>query len=262
MKKINFIEENSNKNKAIIFLHPKNIANWIFDKQFNQFNDYNLIFIDLPNHGDSFNLSNFSISEVTDLLKDFIIKLNKEEVNLIGIDLGGQISLDILSKYPELINKVIISGVELIDEKDKVSYDKSIVNVLDETKAILDSKDDNFLIRAYLRYFGIGKEYIKDISNTFKNQDYENLKKISYESLNYSIDSNPKDPNKDLLVCFGSYDTIWCKSSVYEIKKVFKNAKILKIEKATNLWNVRHFKEFNQLINNYLKSQNTFSLEN
>ncbi|MCC7553197.1 MAG: alpha/beta hydrolase [Methanobacteriaceae archaeon] len=262
MEELNFLEENTLKKKAIIFLHPKNLANWIWSKQLNVFKNYHTIFLDLPNHGKNKNNSKFTVKETVETLKDFILNLKKEEVNLVGIGLGGQIAISLISKYPNLINKTIISGVDVSLKEDKTSYENSIVQVLSDTKEILDNKKEGFLTFAYLRHFGIKKDYYDDLFNTFKNQDYENLKRISFESLNYSLDFNPKNNSKEILLCFGSYDTIWCKSSAHDIKKLYPNTHIMKIDNAVHLWNIRNSKKFNNIILDYLKSHNKSSLKN
>jgi len=253
MNNLNFIEENPEQKKVLIFLHPLNLSLWIWNKQFKEFNNFNNIFIDLPNHGKSNKNFNFEISKTVDILKEFILELNKEEINFVGIGLGGQIAIEFISKYPNLINKVIVSGVQSIDEKSKESYETSIVQILNKTKKILDSKSEDFLALAYLRYYGIGKEYYEYLFKNYLNQDYENLKRISYENLNYSLNKKPKDKSKEILVCFGSYDTIWVKSSVFKIKKIYTNVKPLKIENATHLWNIRKYKLFNKLLKDYFK---------
>lgn len=121
MKKLYYIEENPNKKDSILFLHPKFLGNWIFIKQENTFNNYNNLFIDLLGHGKS-DFEEFSFDKCIDYLLDIIKEKNKKgEVHLVGIDLGGQIALRILARYPDLIGKVIISGVYYI-KNSIVSY--------------------------------------------------------------------------------------------------------------------------------------------
>lgn len=87
-----------------------------------------------------------------------------------------------------------------------------------------------------------------------ENPNYNNLKKISYESLNYSLNLKLKDKSKEILILFAEYDTIWVKLSSIAIKNIYKNSKILEIKKTTHLLNIRSFREFNKIAIDYLRN--------
>ena len=247
LNKLSYIEENTEAKKVIIFLHLKNLSSWIWINQTNSFKNYHSIYIDLPSHGDSYFNTDFSISQTTETLKEFIKDLNKEEINLVGIGLGGQVAIEFISKYPDLINKTIISSIECVS-----NFKCDYFNVLNETKPILDSKKEGFLTLAYLRHYGLPKEFYSDIFKDCENPNYDNLKKISYESMNYSLPKTIKDKNKEIMILYGEYDSIWVKKSSKEIKNKFNNSKILEIKGATQLWNIRKYKMFNKIVSTYL----------
>lgn len=256
MKTILYYDEEGEKNKNIIlFLHSKNLANLVFDEQRNFFKKYHCIYLNLPNHYKNPKNSIFTIKKASENIKDFIKPKKKGEINLIGIGLGGQIAIELLSNYPELINKVIISGVETIDNEEWKSKKDSIINILDKTKDILDSKNVEFLTLAYLRYFNMKKSYYKKIFKCFEKESLENTKNISYESFNYRLNLHPKDPSREILICYGTKEDKRCKSSAYDIKSVFMNSIIMEVYKGVHLWNMKKGELFNQIALDYFNNR-------
>lgn len=62
--------------------------------------NYRVIAPDLPGHGDSkTTLENYSIADIADILKEFLDKLNIDQVAMFGHSLGGYITLAFAEKY-------------------------------------------------------------------------------------------------------------------------------------------------------------------
>lgn len=111
---IYYEEEGEDNKELIIFLHSNLLSNWIWKNQRTSFEDYHCIYLDLPNHGNSYFFNDFSIKNSGELIKDLIgekSSLRKsnprskvKKVHLIGVSVGGQIILYLLAKYPELID--------------------------------------------------------------------------------------------------------------------------------------------------------------
>ncbi|MDR3063697.1 MAG: alpha/beta hydrolase [Methanobrevibacter sp.] len=126
-KKIYFEEYGDKSNETIIFLHTKLMGNWIFEKQKEFFLNYHTIFLDIPNHSKSHldGGTEFSIDESTETLKDFIVEHGRNKMaHLVGIDLGGELILNLISIYPDLVLTAIVSGVNLYfsNYNDLINY--------------------------------------------------------------------------------------------------------------------------------------------
>jgi pimeloyl-ACP methyl ester carboxylesterase len=77
------------------------------------FKDYHLIIPDLPEHGKSANIKPFTIKTAAGLVINIIKTLaHQGEAHLVGIGMGGQLVLEILDRAPELVDRVMISGVQ------------------------------------------------------------------------------------------------------------------------------------------------------
>ena len=123
-------EMGENNDEIILFLHTKLLDKWIWKKQkenyHKYFNDYHCIFIDLPNHGDSKSKEEFSINRASIEIIEFIEHLteNKEKsangINIVALGLGASIAIEILNKDPNMIDNLILSGMEIADFKEPI----------------------------------------------------------------------------------------------------------------------------------------------
>ncbi|MCL2688110.1 MAG: alpha/beta hydrolase [Methanobrevibacter sp.] len=199
--KLYYEEIGENNQELIIFLHSNLLSNWIWEKQRN-FSNYHCIYLDIPNHGNSFFEDDFSISKSSEIIKDLIEEKRVyangyyKKVHLVGIALGGQIILYLLAKYPELIDSAVVSGVNLKESYNNINQNniEEILETLDKLKIdILDKKHPDFIIKGYLAEYGISKDYLDKVKgsiskiNSNEIDKSENLNLITKKSLAFEI---------------------------------------------------------------------------
>lgn len=273
-RQLAYEEIGEDKSEIILFLHTKLLDKWIWKKQMEGYEDYfngfHCIFLDLPNHGESKSPEDFSISKASDEIKGFIehlidIKHNEEDmqdankINLLALGLGASIAIEIINENPDLIDNIILSGCEIADFKE--SEGDSVINRLAKTQGeYLNEKPDSFIIKAYLRYFGISKEYFDDVERIL-DRSVKEEKRIAFESLNYTIPNNLKNDcegvfsqKENVLIIFGNKEDLNCTKSAIGLKSIFKNGKLLEIEKGNHLWNIIDSELFNKITSDFIKS--------
>ena len=254
-------EENS---ETILFLHSKLLDKWIWKRQKEDYDKYfkgsNCIFLDLPNHGDSISKEEFSIDkssiEISEFISHIINNKGIERVNIVSLGIGGSIAIEILNENPNIIDNLILSGLEIADYKE--SETDSIANGLAKAQSeYLNEKSDMFITKAYLRYFGIKKEHYNDMEKIL-DISINDERKIAFESLNYTIPESLKD-NKDIiekdniLIIYGTKEDLNCTKSAIELKNILVNAKLVEIIRGNHLWNIIDHDLFNTIINNFIK---------
>ena len=260
-------DEIGKENKeTILFLHTKLLDKWIWKKQKENYDKYfkgfHCIFMDLPKHGDSKSEEIFSIDksaeDILNFMEDLIELKNIKKINIVALGLGGQIAIELINKNPQIIDKLILSGLEIADFK--VNKEESIINRLAKTQSeYLNEKPDTFITKAYLRYFGIKKEHYTDVERILE-RPIKDEKTIAYESLNYTIPNDLKNnkeilEKEDILIIFGSKEDLNCTKSAIELKNLFKNAKLIEIIKGNHLWNIIDYELFNTIIIDFIKSK-------
>ncbi|MDR2967141.1 MAG: alpha/beta hydrolase [Methanobacteriaceae archaeon] len=272
-----FEEYNNNKNEAIIFLHSNLLSNWIWKYQKNSFNNHHCIFIDLPEHGKSQTGNNFSIDKSAEIIKSFIEKrLKGKQVHLVGIAIGGQIILQLLAKYHELIETATITGVNLqTSVRSTANKDENLANLLSDIRnekidqslavikelkiEILDKKKPDFIIKGYLAEYGLGKEYLKSLKESIYSIDEKNLISITEESFKFKlpeIDINHcKKENINLLVLYGTKEYPKVKKSAKIIEDHFNNTQIFSVYRSIHLWNIHDCEWFNEVIDEFISNK-------
>lgn len=271
-KQLAYEEIGENYGETILFLHSKLLDKWIWKKQkedYDQFfKGYHCIFLDLPNHGDSKSDEEFSIDRASLEVSDFIEHLiegksrdfpNIQKINVVALGLGASIAIEIINKNPQAIDCLILSGVEIADYKEEES--NSVINRLAKTQSeYLNEKPDTFIIKAYLRYFGISKEHYEDVEKILERSIKEE-EKIAFESLNYRlpddlINNDELLEKENILVAFGNKEDLNCAKSAIELKSLFRNGKLVGIDKGNHLWNLIDNELFNTIIIDFIKSNN------
>jgi pimeloyl-ACP methyl ester carboxylesterase len=103
-----------NKNKAtIVLLHGSGLSHivWSLTEQYLSNQDYNVLAIDLPGHGNSEGTCLKSIEEISDWLEEVFNELNISKITIIGHSQGCLEALEYYSKYPKRVkNLVFVAG--------------------------------------------------------------------------------------------------------------------------------------------------------
>ena len=258
-------EEIGKENReTILFLHTKLLDKWIWKRQkenYNEyFNGYHCIFLDLPNHGESKSDEEFSIKsasdEISDFIKDLFEEKKIEKINIVALGIGGSIAIEIANNNPQIIDNLILSGLEIADFRE--SETDSIVNRLAKTQSeYLNEKPDTFITKAYLRYFGIKKEHYDDVEKILERSIKEEMR-IAFESLNYTIPESLKDnegliEKDNILIIYGTKEDLNSTKSAMQLKDILKNAKLVEIIKGNHLWNIIDYELFNTITSDFIK---------
>lgn len=94
----NYVEHNTNAQNALVFIHGNSHSHKIFRKQeaLKLQKDFRLIFLDLPGHGDSERLPEYTLPIVSELVSEFIQLRKIENYAVIGHSFGGHVAIHAL----------------------------------------------------------------------------------------------------------------------------------------------------------------------
>ena len=100
------------KKQTIVFLHGSGMSHiiWSLTEQFFSNQNFNVLSIDLPGHGNSDGPCINTIEKITDWLEKAFIQLNLSDLVLIGHSQGCLEILEFAHKYPTRIKKLIFVG--------------------------------------------------------------------------------------------------------------------------------------------------------
>ena len=107
---------------------------WSLHEQFYASQGFNVLSVDLPGHGNSEGPSLKSIEKISDWIKSLMLKINIEKIIIIGHSQGGLVGIDFASRYPELIEKIV-----LVANSYKMPVNQDLIDLAEagDEKAVL-----------------------------------------------------------------------------------------------------------------------------
>lgn len=212
----------------------------------------------------------YSIAEMAEYLKTIIDHLNLKpsHINLLGISSGSTVALEFLRKYPSYVNKVIFSGIPLINDphlKDKNEIAQKIYEL-----------DFSLWIRMFIghiiseNFLDVFKPEVLDILNKrlierYQEQHCEHSIFRLYEAiLEYvaQIESFKNDflaIKSDILNIVGEYDRFTPKEEQKLLKNLFKKVQYVEFKESGHLVILEKQKEFTNYIRDFLSNNPTLS---
>ena len=124
------------KKSTILLMHGSGLTHivWSLHEQFYASQGFNVLSVDLPGHGNSEGPSLKSIEKISDWIKSLMIKINIEKIIIIGHSQGGLVGIDFASRYPELIEKIV-----LVANSYKMPVNQDLIDLAEagDEKAVL-----------------------------------------------------------------------------------------------------------------------------
>jgi len=124
------------KKSTILLMHGSGLTHivWSLHEQFYASQGFNVLSVDLPGHGNSEGPSLKSIEKISDWIKSLMLKINIEKIIIVGHSQGGLIGIDFASRYPELIEKIV-----LVANSYKMPVNQDLIDLAEagDEKAVL-----------------------------------------------------------------------------------------------------------------------------
>ncbi len=248
-----FKETGKENPETIVFLHGGALAGWMWEKQLEAFNDYHCLVPDLPEHGKSSEVKPFTIEGAANQVLDLIrSQAHGGKAHVVGISLGAQIIVEMLSKSPELIGHVLISGT-LVRRLPATDF---LLKLLDYTiKAYTPIKDTDFLIKANIRSYNIPKEYFKPLKDATESISSESLNRILHENMLFKIPEGIEQVNNPVLIIAGGKEYGIIKESARDLTKVLPNSQNFIAENMVHVWNLTASEFFNEVLRAWINDK-------
>ena len=124
------------KKSTILLMHGSGLTHivWSLHEQFYASQGFNVLSVDLPGHGNSEGPSLQSIEEISDWVKSLINKIDISKIILVGHSQGCLASIDFASRYPELIDCLV-----LVAGSYKLSVNQDLIDLAEagDDKSVL-----------------------------------------------------------------------------------------------------------------------------
>jgi len=196
--------------------------------------NFNVLFIDLPGYGENYNLNIFCIDKYLDFIYKEItnyINLKKiDNINLLGWSLGGNISILLAKKYPNIFKKIILlcsNPCFVKSNTNKYGMNKDdFLNFYHNIQTNPKKASEKFLI---LQFFGLDKNTLKkyylELKKLYECQKLPDIKTLIFNLslLNQDIRPILKNLDNEMIYILSEKDNLIPKDIAKYLTYIKKN---------------------------------------
>jgi pimeloyl-ACP methyl ester carboxylesterase len=250
-----YIKETGKSNdETIVFLHGDGIAGRMWDKQIESFSDYHCIVIDLPEHGKSSEIKPFTIKSSAEMIIDIIKKrARNKKAHIVGISLGAQIIVQILSTAPEVIDHAFISGAIARSVPPTESFLKRLDHLIE---IYVPVKNNNLLINSYMRSYNIPRSLFSNFKESTCIIKPDSSSRIIKETMLFKMPDGLEKANIPVLVMTGEKDYRIVNESARNLLSILPNSKRASAPKSGHMWNMENPEMFNNALMAWITDNN------
>lgn len=247
-----FKETGASNHETIIFLHGGGISSWMWDKQLEALKDYHCLVPDLPEHGRSIEMKPFTMKGSAKMIIDLIKERSLNgKAHVIGLSLGAQITVQILTMAPKVVDHALISGAltrEIYGPKTL-----KMLNVL--FKAYIPFKDIDFLIKLNMKSNGIPLEYFDEFKKDTKTLTLSSLRNVIKENMSFRIQDELCKAKNPVLITVGEKEQKIAYKSAIDLNKCLPNSKAYKVTNLGHSWPLESSKLFSDVLRAWINDK-------
>ncbi len=246
-------ETGENNDETLLFLHGDGIAGWMWDKQVESFSDYHCIVVDLPGHGKSSEAKSFTIKDTAEMIIGIIRDhAHGKKAHLVGISMGAQIIVQILSTAPEVVDHALISGT-LVRTAAPTEIFLKLLNHLIEI--YIPVKNNPLYIKSYMRSYNIPKNLYNKFKESTCAIKQDSLDKIIRENMLFKMPKDLENAYVPVLVMTGEKDYRIVNESAEKLMNVLPNSKRAYALRVGHMWNMENPELFNNVLRAWINDE-------
>ncbi len=215
--------------KTIIFLHGGGLSSAMWQPQFEFLQDYHCLAPDLPEQGNSANIGPFTFADASRLVADMIReRVPNGRAHIVGLSIGGAVTVRLLLDAPEVIDHVMISGTAT-----RINAGLAVLMRVNEPFMHFLSPDQQ--TNLMLRQFHIPTEYRDLVLEGVRACKPEANAHFSKELTKIELPHKVQSP---VLVVVGQKETIVAKHAAQQLIKEMEGARGVMVPGVGHAWNL------------------------
>lgn len=124
--------------------------------------DFNILSIDLPDHGKSEHSVRFSFTDYAESIIALLAQLNISRVNAVGHSLGGKVAMQMALAHPEIVSTLTVLDIAPVAYEPRHSnVFKSLLNV--KLESIQDRKDADKMMSEFVKEASVRQFLLKSL---------------------------------------------------------------------------------------------------
>jgi pimeloyl-ACP methyl ester carboxylesterase len=203
---------------AILFLHAIGTNGWMWEDQFLRLEGFRCIAPDLPGHGLSRSIAWRSLEDTADLVADVIRREIGRQVHIVGLSLGAYVGLTLLSRHQELVDRAVLSGLNVLPLPYKRLMIISAWMAAPLLKLPLSA-------RINARALKIPAEHVEAYSQSMRPLSLHSFLAASGDAIRFTVPQNASEITNPTLLIAGEREHAFIHRSIAMLHDVLPNAR-------------------------------------
>jgi pimeloyl-ACP methyl ester carboxylesterase len=117
---------------TLFCLHPIDSSGRIFNRFLSELAEVRSIYApDLPGYGESDSSPTRDIADAASAISDLANDLRLRQIDLLGVQYGAEVALELAAARPELVRRLVLAGVPTAARLSVVKQQRLVINVAD-----------------------------------------------------------------------------------------------------------------------------------
>ena len=219
---------------TIVFLHGGGVGGWMWKPQIAQLqNDYHLLVPDLPEHGHSRDVKPCTLQNAAVQVVELIrARAHGGRTHVVGLSLGAQTTIELLSEAPELIDHAVASG-PLMRPLPGIGA----TNLM--AKMYWPFRNATWLVKWNMKGLGVPEEYFEDFRKDTAALTIDGFVRMTLANGNNRVPANLQRVTVPTLLLVGEKELKIMRESVRDLLAVMPSAKGYVVSGAIHNWSLQ-----------------------
>lgn len=228
------------KKETILLLHGGGAGAWMWKKVIPLLSDFHCLVPDLPEHDHSADVRPFTFSKASELMMNVITeKSHGGSAHLVGLSLGAQLGVQMLSDFPKIIKSAFLSSPMLkpVFGSNLGFYNEDVLRWLHRI-FMQPLKNWDWWIQLNMKYSaGIPQEFFPDFKRGFQIMSEDAFARIMTAGMGFRLPAGLERIITRTLVTVGNREYRAMKESAKMLAAVLHNAQtfIVSTDRQHNL---------------------------
>jgi pimeloyl-ACP methyl ester carboxylesterase len=235
---------------TIVFLHGGGVGGWMWRPQIAALKDeYHLLVPDLPEHGHSSEVKPCTLQNAAEQVAELIrTRAHGERAHVVGLSLGAQTTIELLSQSPELIDHAIATG-PLMRPLPGIG----MANLM--AKMYWPFRNTTWLVKWNMQGLGVPAEYFEDFRKDTAALTIDGFVRMTLANGNNHVPPNLQAVTVSTLLLVGEKELKIMKESVRDLLAAMPSAKGYLVSGAIHNWSMQLPDLFTQTVRAWITGQ-------
>lgn len=232
---------------TIVLLHGGGVGGWMWKPQIEQLKDaYHLLVPDLPEHGQSVAVKPLTVQNAAAQVADLIrTRAHSGRAHVVGLSLGAQTTIELLSQAPELVDHAIASG-PLMRPLPGIG----LTNLM--AKMYWPFRNMTWLVKWNMQGLGVPAEYFAEFRQDTATLTIDGFVRMTLANGNNHVPSNLQAVTVPTLLLVGERELKIMRESVRDLLAMLPSAQGYVVANAIHNWSLQFPDLFTETVRDWI----------